>query len=102
MKAHLFNTPNFRVLMEPYSVRPDRCAIAVGKCPSTHETDHYGRAPAIAESLSFAACHDELYSGEKRFDEIFALVSEVLPDAFGNRDDGAFEFKDTDGAAVDV
>ena len=47
--------------------------------------------------MNFVACHDELYSGEKLFDEIFALVGEILTDAFGNGDGGAFEFQDTDG-----
>ena len=56
----------------------------------------------VTQALGVVARHDPLHGREKGLDELFFLVVQVLADALGHRDGGAFQLQHAQGDAVDV
>jgi len=57
---------------------------------------------SVAQAFGVVAGHHELRRGEEVLDEDLLLVVEILPDAFGRRDDGPFQLEDAERDAVDI
>ena len=57
---------------------------------------------AVAQTLGIVARHHPLHGGEKRLNELFLLVIQVLADSFGHRHRGALELQHPHSHAIDV